>query len=97
MTSREEEGAYLLAFQTVTNDTLVVTETLMFPLPSLVADLGGTLGLFLGFSFITLWDGAAKIVMLIKASVGKRRSRKGATKSVAITCCLRFCLNSCIF
>ena len=44
VTSREEEGAYLLAFQTVTNDTLVVTETLIFPLPSLVADLGGTLG-----------------------------------------------------
>ena len=46
--------------------------SLMFPSPSLVADLGGTLGLLLGFSFITLWDGVANMVMLIKASVGRK-------------------------
>jgi len=39
------------------NATMVQRETLIFPLASLVAEFGGTLGLFLGFSFITLWDG----------------------------------------
>ena len=73
VTSRKEAGAYLVAFLTVTNDTLVVTETLMFPLPSLVAELGGTLGLFLGFSFMTLWDGAANMVRLVKASLGNKK------------------------
>ena len=44
-------------------ETTVKTEHLIYPLSALVAEFGGTLGLFLGFSFITLWD---KII-LIKA------------------------------
>ena len=38
------------------NRTLVKTEQLIYPLSSLVAEFGGTLSLFLGFSFMTLWD-----------------------------------------
>ena len=40
----------------VSKKTTIKTEQLIYPLASLVADFGGTLGLFLGFSFITLWD-----------------------------------------
>ena len=40
----------------VSKSTEVRTEELIFPLSSLVAEFGGTLGLFLGFSFMTLWD-----------------------------------------
>ena len=36
--------------------TRVETEELIYPMSSLVAEFGGTLGLFLGFSFISLWD-----------------------------------------
>ena len=36
--------------------TIIRTEQLIYPLTSLVAEFGGTLGLFLGVSFITLWD-----------------------------------------
>ena len=35
---------------------LVETEALVYTVESLVAEFGGTLGLFLGFSFMTLWD-----------------------------------------
>ena len=35
---------------------------LIYPASSLVADIGGTLGLFLGFSFMTLWDGLELLV-----------------------------------
>ena len=37
--------------------TTVQTEVLLYPWTSLVAELGGTLGLFLGVSIMTLWDG----------------------------------------
>ena len=47
----------------VSKETTVKTEHLIYPLSALVAEFGGTLGLFLGFSFITLWDQ----IILIKA------------------------------
>ena len=40
---------------------LVERESLLYSLESLVAEFGGTLSLFLGFSFMTLWDGAETI------------------------------------
>ena len=36
---------------------LVERESLLYSLESLVAEFGGTLGLFLGFSFMAVWDG----------------------------------------
>ena len=40
----------------VSKKTTIKTEQLIYPLASLVAEFGGTLGLFLGLSFITIWD-----------------------------------------
>ena len=36
-------------------------EELLYPSSTLVAEVGGTLGLFLGVSFMTLWDGVARL------------------------------------
>ena len=36
---------------------LVESEELLYSLPSLVAEVGGILGLFLGFSFMAIWEG----------------------------------------
>ena len=41
---------------------LVETESLLYSIESLVAEFGGTLGLFLGFSFMALWDGLEVMV-----------------------------------
>ena len=37
-------------------------KVLIYPLVSLIADIGGTLGLFVGFSFMTIWDGVEVFV-----------------------------------
>ncbi len=52
-----------ISFWAVSMDTVVEKETLMYPLTSLVAEFGGTLGLFLGFSFMVVWDWAVKCVL----------------------------------
>ena len=44
-----------------TTEVTVETEVLLYTWTHLVADVGGTLGLFLGFSFMTLWDGVAHL------------------------------------
>ena len=43
----------------------VKEEALMYPATSFVAEVGGALGLFLGFSFLGLWDIIIKIVQFI--------------------------------
>ena len=37
-------------------------EVLVYPLTSLVAEFGGTFGLFVGFSFIMFWDTAEILI-----------------------------------
>ena len=46
---------------------LVEKESLLFSAESLVAEFGGTLGLFLGFSFMALWDS----LEVVAKSLGK--------------------------
>ena len=47
--------------------TTVQTEALLYPWTSLVAEFGGTLGLFLGVSIMTLWDGG---LVAVKVAAG---------------------------
>ena len=51
-----EPGYFLVSLWAVSEKTQVKTEQLIYPLAYLVAEFGGILGLFLGFSFISLWD-----------------------------------------
>ena len=39
------------------SNTRVEAEVFLYPWTSLVAEVGGTAGLFLGLSFMSLWDG----------------------------------------
>ena len=49
-------GAMGFALTLVTTDIRVETEALVYNFTSLVSNVGGSLGLFLGFSFYMLWD-----------------------------------------
>ena len=44
-----------VAFWAASHKTHIEEEVLIYPFTSLVAEFGGSLGLFLGFSFITVW------------------------------------------
>ena len=48
--------AKLLNFAFPNGKVLVEKEELAHPLKSLVADIGGILGLFIGFNFLMFWD-----------------------------------------
>ena len=58
----DPSGDYFV-FTTVTQTryTTVEKEELLYPSSTMVAEVGGILGLFLGVSFMTIWDGAAWI------------------------------------
>ena len=45
-----------VAFWAATRKTQVEEEVLLYPFDSFVAEFGGALGLFLGFSFMTIWQ-----------------------------------------
>ena len=48
---------FLYSLHTISNDTFVEREELVYPWTALVADFGGSISLFLGLSFMSLWDG----------------------------------------
>ena len=49
---------------------MIEREELLYPSSTMIAEVGGILGLFLGVSFMTIWDGAVwmkKHLALIKS------------------------------
>ena len=73
-----EFDSFSFSFWAASTKTIIRTEQLIYPLTSLVAEFGGTLGLFLGVSFITLWDnlpflGKALKVIVEKSAMSKKR------------------------
>ena len=50
---------------------LVETESLLYSIESLVAEFGGALGLFLGFSFMSLWDGLEVVTKILGKLLNK--------------------------
>ena len=55
----------ILGISFSTNMLTVMEEVYSYPFYSLLAEFGGALGLFLGFSFMTFWDLAENIIKKI--------------------------------
>ena len=52
----EVTGGKSVILPTMFSSVEVLTEEESYPLLSLVADVGGVLGLFIGFNFLMVWD-----------------------------------------
>ena len=48
------------------NTVKIREEVLLYPFETLVAEYGGTLGLFCGFSFLLIWDGLVDMILLLR-------------------------------
>ena len=70
----------------VSKSTEVKKEELIYPLSSLVADFGGSLSLFLGVSFMTLWDQIKVVGNLIRAFSLCKNKCLGTKNKKAIDC-----------
>ena len=46
----------MIGFEIIASATKFRNEIQIYPFLSFICDLGGSLGLFVGFSFLTLWD-----------------------------------------
>ena len=57
----DNTGSPGLMFGYSSNSLTIKEEALVYPFISFFAELGGSLGLFLGFSFLTLWDLVLKV------------------------------------
>ena len=63
-----------ILIQFVSDSVLVKTQKKTYDLLSLVADMGGALGMFLGFSFLTFWDGICVILGILKKHIDGTRN-----------------------
>ena len=61
LTSLKKNSSLTMILWAVNYDISVETEKLVYPLTSFVGDIGGTLGLFVGFSFMMVWDGMESV------------------------------------
>ena len=51
------ENSMSFCLWSVSQNTFVEEESLVYSFESWLAEFGGSLGLFLGFSFMTIWEG----------------------------------------
>ena len=64
-------GTYGYVLWNMSPYVLVETESLLYSIESLVAEFGGALGLFLGFSFMSLWDGLEVVTKILGKLLNK--------------------------
>ena len=57
------ENQVAICLWAVSKYTQAQEEVLVYPFQSFIAEFGGCLGFFLGFSFMTIWDGLKSLVI----------------------------------
>ena len=66
---REFKPGHSLLLQLASSKVLKRTEEIIYSMESFVSEFGGALGLFLGFSFMMVWDALAFVVYFLNSKV----------------------------
>ena len=69
---KQDPELMLFGISFSTNMMTVMEEVYSYPYYSFIAEFGGALGLFLGFSFMTFWDIVENIINKIKSKQPNR-------------------------
>ena len=77
------EGQIQYGLWSVTKFTKIEKEILLFPFTSLLAEFGGALGLFLGFSIMTIWEGAEGIIEYVSKCLSRNNEQDHLGMNVA--------------
>ena len=70
---KDDNNVGMFSFGYSSTDMSVNEEDMLYPLPSFVAEVGGALGLFLGFSFFSLWEVFIDLSKYIESCVNVKR------------------------
>ena len=70
---KDDNNVGMFSFGYSSTDMTVNEEDMLYPLPSFVAEVGGALGLFLGFSFFSLWVVLIDLSKYIESCVNVKR------------------------
>ena len=70
---KDDNNVGMFSFGYSSTDMTVNEEDMLYPLPSFVAEVGGALGLFLGFSFFSLWVVLINLSKYIESCVNVKR------------------------
>ena len=57
-----------MGFSFASTDVVTQKESLVYPPVSFISELGGSLGLFVGFSFLTIWDAVTYLMEKLKSA-----------------------------
>ena len=64
------------------SEVTIRKENLVYPLPSFVSEVGGALGLFLGFSFLSVWDLIQSLLSIIYTKTANKDRDKNAVQNL---------------
>ena len=79
---KNANGNMKLLLLVTSTDIVSRTEQKIYPFASFVAEFGGALGLFLGFSFFMIWDG---MISIIQTLIHWFKRSKGIEKRSTLT------------
>ena len=60
------DGEHGIFFRFVDREVIIEKEMTSYSALSFLADIGGSLGMFLGFSFLMVWDGVEAVLITIR-------------------------------